>query len=250
MSERLTFRTLTADEIELRVGSVSAEGATLLLYKDARCDQAILDETVGPMNWERKHSRENANCTVSIWDTDKGAWVSKEDTGVESNTEKEKGLASDSFKRACTNWGLGRELYTSPFIFIPCETVRKENGRGFDLADKFMFSGAKVTDIGYDEKRRINRLVIADKNGVVMFSYPKGSKSRAEKPKDNDPVITDEQATALKDALEATNSDVAKFLAFVAQKSGKPIESVDNMTASQHKVAVAAINRKLSGGAN
>lgn len=96
MSETLKFRTLRADEIELRVGTVSAKGATLLLYKDARCDQAVLDETVGAMNWQRHHSRDNANCTVSIWDTEKQMWVSKEDTGTESMTEKEKGLASDS----------------------------------------------------------------------------------------------------------------------------------------------------------
>ena len=102
---KLEFRTLRADEIDVRVGSVGNGNATLLLYKDARCDMNILDETVGPMNWERKHLRENANCIVSIYDDDKKVWVSKEDTGTESNTEAEKGLASDSFKRACFNWG-------------------------------------------------------------------------------------------------------------------------------------------------
>ena len=102
---KLEFRTLRADEIDVRVGSVGNGNATLLLYKDARCDMNILDETVGPMNWERKHLRENANCIVSIYDEDKKSWVSKEDTGTESNTEAEKGLASDSFKRACFNWG-------------------------------------------------------------------------------------------------------------------------------------------------
>ena len=99
------FRPLRADEIDVRVGIVREKGISLLLYKDARCDMAILDETVGPMNWERKHLRENANCIVSIYDEDKKVWVSKEDTGTESNTEAEKGLASDSFKRACFNWG-------------------------------------------------------------------------------------------------------------------------------------------------
>ena len=102
---KLEFRTLRADEIDVRVGSVGNGNATLLLYKDARCDMNILDETVGPMNWERKHLRGNANCIVSIYDEDKKVWVSKEDTGTESNTEAEKGLASDSFKRACFNWG-------------------------------------------------------------------------------------------------------------------------------------------------
>lgn len=115
------FRPLRADEVECRVSQIDKKEGnwlSLLLYKDARCDQNILDETVGPMNWQRHHSRENANCVVSIWDNEKGIWVEKEDTGTESNTEAAKGLASDSFKRACFNWGIGRELYTAPTIFI------------------------------------------------------------------------------------------------------------------------------------
>lgn len=114
----MEFRLLKAEEIEVRVGSCTAKGASLLLYKDARVDQNILDETVGSMNWQRHHSRDNANCIVSIWDKEKGQWIEKEDTGTESNAEKEKGLASDSFKRACFNWGIGRELYTAPFIWV------------------------------------------------------------------------------------------------------------------------------------
>ncbi len=77
----------------------------------------ILDETVGVYNWKREHTRDNANCIVSIYDQEKKEWISKEDTGTESNTEKEKGLASDSFKRACVNLGIGRELYTAPSTF-------------------------------------------------------------------------------------------------------------------------------------
>ncbi len=110
------FRDLRADEIECRVAKIDDYSVSLLLYKDARCDQNILDETVGAMNWMRHHCRDNANCIVSIWDKEKGQWIDKEDTGTESNTEKEKGLASDSFKRACFNWGVGRELYTAPVI--------------------------------------------------------------------------------------------------------------------------------------
>lgn len=102
----LKFRQLRADEIDCRVAQIKQNGLTLLLYKDARCDMNILDETVGPMNWQRKHGRENANCIVSIYDSEKEMWVEKEDTGTESNTEAEKGLASDSFKRSCFNWGM------------------------------------------------------------------------------------------------------------------------------------------------
>mgnify|MGYP006986262663 CR=1 FL=1 len=112
------FRDLRADEIECRVKLAKDTGVSILLYKNARCDQAILDETVGPMNWQRHHCRDNQNCIVSLWDGDKQQWIQKEDTGTESNTEAQKGLASDSFKRACFNWGIGRELYTAPFIWI------------------------------------------------------------------------------------------------------------------------------------
>ena len=98
------FRKLNANEIDCRIAKVNKAYITLLLYKDARVDQNILDETVGRMNWQRHHSRENANCIVSIWDADKVQWIEKEDTGTESNTEAVKGLASDSFKRACFNF--------------------------------------------------------------------------------------------------------------------------------------------------
>ncbi|MDO4481096.1 MAG: hypothetical protein Q4B56_08575, partial [Erysipelotrichaceae bacterium] len=84
----MKIRTLMASEIEVRVQSITEKGAILLLYKDARCDQKILDETFGPMNWQRKHTRDNANCIVSIWDSEKQQWIEKEDTGTESNTEK------------------------------------------------------------------------------------------------------------------------------------------------------------------
>lgn len=114
----MKFRKLRADEIDCRISTCNQYGVGLLLYKDARCDMNILDETVGTMNWQRFHSRDNANCIVSIWDEDKKQWIAKEDTGTESYTEREKGLASDSFKRACFNWGIGRELYTAPDMWV------------------------------------------------------------------------------------------------------------------------------------
>lgn len=158
----LTFRTLAADEIECRVAQCKATGVQLLLYKDARCDMNILDETVGAMNWKREHSRDNANCTVSIWDAEKSQWISKEDTGTESNTEAEKGLASDSFKRACVNFGIGRELYTSPFIWIN-GVSEQVNGR-WVCRERFT-----VKEIGYDDKRRINALTVVNSKGAEVF---------------------------------------------------------------------------------
>lgn len=161
-------RLLRAEEIDVRVGSCSksAKRASFLLYKDARCDMNILDEWAGPMNWTRSHSRDNANCTVSIWDEAKGVWVSKEDTGTESNTEKEKGLASDSFKRACFNWGIGRELYTAPQIWINLNEKEYNGGKPY-----VRFT---VTDIKYDENRCISELVIMDEDLETRFHWKEG----------------------------------------------------------------------------
>ncbi len=170
----MEFRLLHADEIECRISICNQYGVGLLLYKDARCDQNILDETVGPMNWERHHSRDNANCVVSIWDSEKKQWVEKEDTGTESNTEKEKGLASDSFKRACFNWGIGRELYTAPNMFIlkkDLKTLEETEWQGkkkWTCKDSF-----KVTEIEYINKRIAYVKVLNLKNNVeIEFGQP------------------------------------------------------------------------------
>lgn len=162
------FRDLRADEIEVRVAQAKENGVSLLLYKDARCDQNILDETVGAMNWQRHHSRENANCTVSLWDEKKQMWVSKEDTGTESNTEAEKGLASDSFKRACFNWGIGRELYTAPFIWIKVEDLTDLRARGdkFKCFDTFM-----VEKVVIENKRIVAISIINTKSRRRCFVW-------------------------------------------------------------------------------
>ncbi len=160
------FRELRADEIDCRVAMVKENGCSLLLYKDARCDMNILDETVGEMNWQRQHGRDNANCIVSIWDNEKNQWISKEDTGTESYTEKEKGLASDSFKRACFNWGIGRELYTAPFIWIPKESVAiKPNGQKFTTFDRF-----RVTQIIYENGAIVALAIRNDSLGKMAFT--------------------------------------------------------------------------------
>lgn len=211
--QKLSFRTLKAAEIDCRISTVSQKGISLLLYKDARVDQNILDETVGPMNWQRSHSRDNANCTVSLWDDEKQQWISKEDTGTESNTEKEKGLASDSFKRACFNWGIGRELYTAPFIWIAvgdCKVV--DSGRTdkygkpvFTCYDKF-----KVSRIGYDTDRNIIDLVIVDKKGKAVFSISRVDEN-GNKP-DDPPALEEEYVNSLFLELKRTGVGLSSLL--------------------------------------
>lgn len=167
----MKFRTLYASEIECRVGQCKENGCTLLLYKDARVDMNLLDETVGCMNWKREHVVVNNNlyCTVSIWDADKKEWVSKQDVGTESNTEAVKGESSDSFKRACFNIGIGRELYTTPFIWIKLDkTEVKSYNNKYSLDPSVKFS---VSTIEYNDKREISKLIIVDKDGKERFSF-------------------------------------------------------------------------------
>ena len=163
----LKIRPLRFDEVEIRIGTVSAgKGISLLLYKDARCDRAMLDEAVGPMNWQCHYSRDNRNCTVSIWDPDQEQWIAKEDTGTVSNTEAEKGLASDSFKRACFKWGFGAELYEAPFIWLKIPGISKEDARYM----KFKVTEMEVAD------GKISRLVVINQQREVVFSYGQRSK--------------------------------------------------------------------------
>lgn len=168
------FRDLKSHEIDCRISQINENGLTLLLYKDARVDMDILDETVGAKNWKRKHTRDNANCIIEIWDENKKEWISKEDTGTESFTEKEKGLASDSFKRAGFNWGIGRELYTAPFIYIPL--TDKEGKSNFAPIDK---NGKKTTYTKFYVEaiqivnKEITGLAIKNDKGKRVFAWKK-----------------------------------------------------------------------------
>lgn len=152
----LEFRPLRADEVEARISTYKeGMGLSLLLYKDARCDMRVLDETVGPECWQREHyeCKGNLFCRVGIKLKEWPDWIWKSDCGSESNTEAQKGEASDSFKRACFNWGLGRELYTAPFIWVKAEGPDgKPNFR--DKYDRFAVTYMRV------EKKRIVALNI------------------------------------------------------------------------------------------
>lgn len=167
----IKFRDLFADEIECRVQSVKQNGLVLLLYKNARCDMNILDEAIGPENWQRDHyeCKGNLFCRVGIYVPDEqpyttdyntalqggdivtpyrkaSGWVWKSDCGTESNTEAQKGEASDSFKRACFNWGIGRELYTAPFTWIPADKCNIVNGKCYDkfVVEKILIENKRI----------------------------------------------------------------------------------------------------------
>ena len=158
----MKFRPLRADEIEVRVQSIKEKGVILLLYKNARCDMNILDETVGAENWQREHyeCKGNLFCRVGIRCAD--GWIYKSDCGAESNTEKEKGEASDSFKRACVNWGIGRELYTAPFIFVKTGDVQISNGKTYDrfLVGKIRTENGKIVGLSIHNETLKKRVFV------------------------------------------------------------------------------------------
>lgn len=248
---RMEFRALHADEIDCRVSQVklpdpqnsSLGGVVLLLYKDARVDQMILDETVGPMNWQRRHTRDNANCIVSLWDEEKKQWIEKEDTGTESNTEAEKGLASDSFKRACFNWGIGRELYTAPFIWISgglCTIRTRKNNQGKDVGvcnDKFTVLqistvAGKITNLTIANSSRKNEVVFTYNSLVPERS--KREESSVQGKSQEPPMVEAEKAEAPKAEPPAPEKPVEQLVSEgqvrsildMAERSRTPIEEV------------------------
>ena len=181
------IRTLKANEIECRIGTINEKGCTLLLYKDARVyDTGMV----------------NLFCTISVYDERKKEWVSKQDVGTESNTEKEKGQASDAFKRAGFNWGIGRELYSAPFIWVrlePGEISKNTSGR-CSTYTKF-----SVSEIEYDENREVSKCVIIDDKGNERFSFP----ARKQQPRQQNPnVFTGKQ---LKDAVAEVKACQSRY---------------------------------------
>lgn len=218
------FRYLKAEEIECRPQKITENGCVLLLYKDARVDANLLDEVIGPMNWQRHHLRDNANCIVSIWDREKSQWIEKEDTGAESYTEKEKGLASDSFKRACFQWGIGRELYTAPFIYIRAsDFIIKEVKGKLTTYDNFIVDTIEITDGVITQLSIIN-----NKTRKVVFNMgnssnkqQKQSEPTTESKKQESPLINQKQINVLKEKFIEANLDITK-------KITKPLESITN----------------------
>lgn len=209
--ETKEIRTLKAEEIDIRVGMLRDNGCSLLLYKDARVDMKLLDEYFGPMNWKREHTLVNGNlfCSISIWDTDKKEWISKQDVGTESNTEKEKGQASDAFKRAAVNWGIGRELYTAPFIWITLSDT------DFTQAKKLKTT-FHIKEIRYNSEREIDHLVITDDKGEIRYQYPRNGQKQ-ETPTRQD---TAQQNTDTRKVMPHERFGDPKFMEWITKNVG------------------------------
>jgi len=172
MSELKLDTPLRIDEIDFRVQSINKGGfATILAYKDARVDIRRLNAVFGILGWQREHSRDNHNCTVSIWDDEKKHWVSKEDTGTESNTEQQKGLASDSFKRACFNWGIGLELYDYPEIKVKLNANEWKMQGDYPKATYDLKLKEWVWYSEFDEDGKLSVLAAKDQKGDRRFTW-------------------------------------------------------------------------------
>lgn len=234
--DKKEIRLLRAEEIECRVANVSEKGLSLLLYKDARVDQKILDESYTPFGWKRTHQSIDGNlyCTVEIYDAEKGEWIAKQDVGVTSYSEKEKGQDSDSFKRACVNWGIGRELYSAPFIWIPAGKVNiQKKGDKYVSYDRF-----SVKYISYGEQREITALVIVNEGGQVVYEMKlKRSVGQAETTPE---VLTEQQKKHLEEELQRTGVDVGTVL-----KHYK-ISALDEMTPEIYERAIGGLKKSKS----
>ena len=250
-------RLLKADEIECRVSVISEKGLSLLLYKDARVDQKILDETFGMFGWKRSHQCIDGNlyCTVEIRDQETGEWITKQDVGTTGYAEKEKSQASDSFKRACFNWGIGRELYSAPFIWIPASKVQlqKKNDRYY-CSENF-----HVTGITYSESREITGLSITNDSGEIVFDWKLQNRSAGRKEPDKKepvrktpekepdkadgakkPSLTKEQMDGLATELERTG------VAMEAVQKRYHIDDPEQMSEELYNKVMRALSRTKS----
>ena len=163
---------LKITDIDFRIQSINkGKYATILAYKDARVDMKRLDNVCTPLNWKREHVNNNANCIVSIWNKEINQWIGKEDTGSESISEAKKGLASDSFKRACFNWGIGRELYDYPIIQILLKDneVSEYNGK-FRASFNLRLREWKWYS-EFDKDNNLIRLACKDVNNKVRYNF-------------------------------------------------------------------------------
>ena len=218
------IRLLKADEIECRIATASEKGLSLLLYKDARVDQKILDETFGMFGWKRSHQSIDGNlyCTVEILDKETGEWIAKQDVGTTGYTEKEKSQASDSFKRACFNGGIGRELYTAPCIWVPAAKVQiqKKDNRYY-CNESF-----QVASITYSASREIVGLSITGDKGKNVFEWNAQDKdSKKDNFADKEP---DKKQSSPKDAVrkDSLTKSQMKGLETELQRTGVAMEAV------------------------
>lgn len=251
------IRVLRPEEIELRVSNITEKGCLIVPYINARCAMRILDETFGNYNWQKTYKSIDGKliCSLSLYSKERDQWITKEDVGTESTYEKDKGAASDAFKRACVCWGMGRELYTSPAIYIHL-TSDDLNTKGDKSYLKFNVKFF-VKDIKYNNKREIVELSIVDQDGQQRFYYKKGI--------NNSPTEKEQQQTSTNSLLQkigtiSTLSDLYEFASECgysinaikkAIKKHYDIENPTELTKEQYiKLATSCYENRKSANTN
>lgn len=202
------FKPLGTEDIECRIAQTKPNGVSVLLYKTARTDANQLDDVVGVENWQNDYKVIDGTLFCGIGIRTEGGWVWKWDAGSESNVEKQKGEASDAFKRAGFRFGIGRELYTAPFIWVPADKCKIKDGRCYD---RF-----RVCEIEYANDK-ITHLVIENVTmGIKCFWWgrevanPKAAKSEepwdAPRAPKADSVMTQKQVDSIVELVKETFS--------------------------------------------
>lgn len=245
----IKFRDLRADELELRVGATTESGFSLLIYKTARADANVLDETVGVFNWQKRfyQVKNTMICSIGInvnYDDENKEpyWVWKDDAGDESNTEAIKGEASDSFKRAGFAYSIARKLYNSPFIWL-----NKDNNND---PRKTHYA---IKEIGYDDTTVVRLVIINEKTKQEVFTYGVNRNSKrntevnpVEKDNDSDdenkPIRAEEKAWLQNYTSSLSKELYDRFKGWL--KDNFHVDSIGELTASQGIIAVA----RLKGG--
>lgn len=213
------MRKLRAEEVECRVATINEKGCSLLLYKDARVDMRMLDEEFGRMNWKREHESIDGKmfCTISVWDDDKKEWISKQDVGVESYTEATKGESSDSFKRAGFCWGIGRELYTAPFIWVDKSGVKLTESNGkYKTFDRFVVKQIEYEDDQISKLEIVNNRTKQTVWSMGVMQIPDSPKQEVKPKKAHKPSETPTEADKGK---QATPGQVTQIEGLCTQES-------------------------------
>ncbi len=230
------FELLTKDDIEVKVKQVGANGAVALLYKTARVDMAKLDAEIGAENWQSdyKEIKGNLYAGIGIYNVERNEWVWKWDCGVESREDNDgnqkKGEASDAFKRAGTKWGIGRELYTAPFIFLKVETQQKQGGKGYEIVNPF--ARYSVQDIQYDG-RSIVSVTISDDKGNIVFGK---AVAQMDKNPNTSPTLT--RKLTVKQHQLASKCPNDRIIMFM---NAIPAKSYDELTERQYSDLIAMV---------
>lgn len=208
----IKFRNLRPEDIEVRPATIKDGKATLLCYIDSRSVVELMDEAVGPMDWnfELVQVGDQMVGRMGIWDEDKQTWVVKSDVGSESNIDATKGLVSSIYKRCISRWGL-QDLYTIPKIYVD------DDGYGCKWT---------VGEVSWNDKRECTHITLVNKFGKVVYEWSKDEKPQPnpkkgykpkEEPKCNCDILKD-FCSAKKQEEGVDKDDLLRFYQFYEDK--------------------------------